>query len=50
MLTPCRAAGASDTGEATPLPPTYRIPPFTAGQRIGLFGGTFDPPHEARWR
>ena len=35
------------TDEAAALPPSYRIPPFTAGQRIGLFGGTFDPPHEA---
>ncbi len=47
MPTPCRAPGASDTSKATPLPSAYRIPPFTAGQRIGLFGGTFDPPHEA---
>jgi nicotinate-nucleotide adenylyltransferase len=27
--------------------PRYRIPPHGPGQRIGLFGGTFDPPHEA---
>jgi nicotinate-nucleotide adenylyltransferase len=27
--------------------PRYRIPPHYPGQRIGLFGGTFDPPHEA---
>ena len=47
MPTPCRAPGTCETDEAAPLPPTYRIPPFTAGQRIGLFGGTFDPPHEA---
>jgi nicotinate-nucleotide adenylyltransferase len=46
MPTP-RASGASGTNEAAPLPLYYRIPPFTAGQRIGLFGGTFDPPHEA---
>jgi nicotinate-nucleotide adenylyltransferase len=25
----------------------YRIPPHARGQRIGLFGGTFDPPHGA---
>jgi nicotinate-nucleotide adenylyltransferase len=25
----------------------YRIPPNLPGMRIGLFGGTFDPPHEA---
>jgi len=23
-----------------------RLPPFSPGQRIGLFGGSFDPPHE----
>jgi nicotinate-nucleotide adenylyltransferase len=27
--------------------PRYRIPPHSRGQRIGLFGGTFDPPHSA---
>jgi nicotinate-nucleotide adenylyltransferase len=27
--------------------PRYRVPAHCAGQRIGLFGGTFDPPHEA---
>jgi nicotinate-nucleotide adenylyltransferase len=26
---------------------TVRFPPHASGQRIGLFGGTFDPPHEA---
>jgi nicotinate-nucleotide adenylyltransferase len=25
----------------------YRLPAFAPGQRIGLFGGSFDPPHEA---
>src|SRR6266700_3933388 len=24
-----------------------RLPPHARGMRIGLFGGTFDPPHEA---
>ena len=28
-------------------PRDYRIPPHMPGMRIGLFGGTFDPPHEA---
>ncbi len=23
-----------------------RLPPYFAGMRVGLFGGTFDPPHE----
>ncbi|WP_367615104.1 nicotinate-nucleotide adenylyltransferase [Rhodoplanes serenus] len=27
--------------------PDYRVPPHVPGMRIGLFGGTFDPPHEA---
>jgi len=27
--------------------PAYRIPPHAAGMRVGLFGGTFDPPHAA---
>jgi len=31
----------------TMVAPRYRVPPHGAGQRIGLFGGTFDPPHEA---
>ena len=31
---------------AAPVP-RYRIPPHHPGQRIGLFGGTFDPVHEA---
>jgi nicotinate-nucleotide adenylyltransferase len=47
MPTPRRAPGTAETNEAAPLPPSYPIPPFSAGQRIGLFGGTFDPPHEA---
>lgn len=27
-------------------PASTRIPPFAAGMRIGLFGGSFNPPHE----
>ncbi len=38
MAKACRAASN---------PPRYRIPLHYSGQRIGLFGGTFDPPHEA---
>jgi len=30
-----------------PLPPRLVLPPHTPGMRIGLFGGTFDPPHLA---
>lgn len=29
------------------LPPRLVMPPHTPGMRIGLFGGTFDPPHAA---
>lgn len=35
-----RAAGAGSRRD-------YGIPPHAPGMRIGLFGGTFDPPHEA---
>jgi nicotinate-nucleotide adenylyltransferase len=31
----------------TPRVPRYRLPAHYPGQRIGLFGGTFDPPHVA---
>ena len=27
--------------------PRLVLPPHTPGLRIGLFGGTFDPPHAA---
>ena len=27
-------------------PPLPRLPPHAPGMRIGLFGGSFDPPHE----
>jgi len=29
------------------LPPAIRLPPHSPGMKIGLFGGTFDPPHQA---
>ncbi|HTK13042.1 MAG TPA: nicotinate-nucleotide adenylyltransferase [Xanthobacteraceae bacterium] len=35
------AAGSSTT------PPRLVLPPHAPGLRIGLFGGTFDPPHRA---
>jgi nicotinate-nucleotide adenylyltransferase len=50
MPIPSRALEHAEVEEAAAAPRTpdfYRIPPFTPGQRIGLFGGTFDPPHEA---
>lgn len=30
----------------SPDPSLTRLPPFRPGMRIGLFGGSFDPPHE----
>ncbi len=48
MPTPRRVAGAAvKHGRTDAIVPHYRIPPHASGQRIGLFGGTFDPPHEA---
>ncbi len=37
----------AQTGGIAPNPAHYRIPVHYPGQRIGLFGGTFDPPHTA---
>jgi nicotinate-nucleotide adenylyltransferase len=31
----------------TPASPERLLPPHAPGMRIGLFGGTFDPPHQA---
>jgi nicotinate-nucleotide adenylyltransferase len=39
--------GVASASSAAPSPPRYRIPVHYPGQRVGLFGGTFDPPHEA---
>lgn len=49
MPTGCREAhgAAAGCGRATPPGPRYRLPAHGPGQRIGLFGGTFDPPHAA---
>jgi nicotinate-nucleotide adenylyltransferase len=48
MPTPSRVAGAAvKHGRTDAIVPHYRIPSHAPGQRIGLFGGTFDPPHEA---
>jgi nicotinate-nucleotide adenylyltransferase len=50
MPIPSRAlepAEVEETAAAPRTPDFYRVPPFAPGQRIGLFGGTFDPPHEA---
>lgn len=32
---------------AAPLPADWRVPPLAAGMRIGLYGGSFNPPHAA---
>jgi nicotinate-nucleotide adenylyltransferase len=47
MPIPCRAPAVAEETAAAPAPAYLRIPPVSAGQRIGLFGGTFDPAHEA---
>ena len=33
--------------DRAPVPPRQALPPHAPGMRIGLFGGTFDPPHQA---
>jgi nicotinate-nucleotide adenylyltransferase len=38
---------AAQTCRISPTAGHYRIPVHYPGQRIGLFGGTFDPPHAA---
>jgi nicotinate-nucleotide adenylyltransferase len=30
----------------SPNEPSYKLPPFAPGMKIGLFGGSFNPPHE----
>ena len=48
MPIPCRPPGVpANHGRKDPIVPHYRIPRHAAGLRIGLFGGTFDPPHHA---
>jgi nicotinate-nucleotide adenylyltransferase len=37
-------AGAQDSARQHD---SIRLPPYSRGMRIGLFGGTFDPPHAA---
>ena len=34
-------------GKSMTATPRLMLPPHTPGMRIGLFGGTFNPPHEA---
>lgn len=34
-------------GDVVPLPSLARIPPLAPGMRIGLYGGSFNPAHEA---
>ena len=47
MSRPSGAPRKPKDRRAAPIMPLYRIPPHVRGQRIGLFGGTFDPPHDA---
>ena len=42
----CLTGDSSGVG-GTAVSRGYRVPPHAPGQRIGLFGGTFDPPHGA---
>jgi len=43
-----RGAPSSPAKQGRPKPVTrLRLPPHASGMRIGLFGGTFDPPHDA---
>jgi nicotinate-nucleotide adenylyltransferase len=44
---PCTHATDDAGYYSSPSVLRYRIPPHAPGQCIGLFGGTFDPPHEA---
>jgi nicotinate-nucleotide adenylyltransferase len=41
---PSIGAGAQDSARRHD---SIRLPPYSRGMRIGLFGGTFDPPHAA---
>jgi nicotinate-nucleotide adenylyltransferase len=43
---PPASAKRKETPEPT-APPRLVLPPHAPGLRIGLFGGTFDPPHAA---
>jgi nicotinate-nucleotide adenylyltransferase len=44
---PALAGMTREETDAGGVPPAdLRLPAFAAGQRIGLFGGSFDPPHE----
>src|ERR1043165_4805977 len=52
--TACAAPGRSGRDHRSTVslahvmqPPRLVLPPHAPGMRIGLFGGTFDPPHEA---
>lgn len=43
-LTDAGSNAGENAGKSTILPPV--LPPCASGMRIGLFGGTFNPPHE----
>src|ERR1043166_4118471 len=42
-----RSGTEPDGQSARPRSPRLLLPPHEPGMRIGLFGGTFDPPHKA---
>ncbi len=41
------APSGTDAPGTDPACPFHGIPPYATGQRIGLLGGSFNPPHEA---
>jgi nicotinate-nucleotide adenylyltransferase len=41
------ACGSAEKTRDGAVAASFRIPPHRHGMRIGLFGGTFDPPHGA---
>jgi nicotinate-nucleotide adenylyltransferase len=47
MRTPAHSAAPALGADATLPRERVRLPPHAPGMRIGLFGGTFDPPHDA---
>jgi nicotinate-nucleotide adenylyltransferase len=47
MRAPDDSPAATAPAQETAVRGGVRLPPHVPGMRIGLFGGTFDPPHEA---
>src|SRR5262249_20955899 len=47
MVFAVRGGAGREGGGPGALMPRVVLPPHAPGMRIGLFGGTFDPPHQA---